>query len=313
MIAKVKVGTNFTKLMKYLVHEREYKNLGDNMGDIEVEDQIEAFKCVSDQNKRLKNKVFHGSLSLPIDESLTSQQWRECADIFMSDMGFSNAPYSIIRHFDKEYEHIHICASRVDYDGNTISDSKSYTRAMESVRRIERLYSLGEVKFEKKDKTNNQKTAQEIHAERRGQKLIKTKIKDAIHASIKQGSGKKLETFVSSVFDQLRKQGIKVVRHKHKNGNVYGLSFEMDGKVFKSSKLGKKYQLKPLFQTMNVAFKRHLLTIEKQQHKKTFNKPNIGLTKSVNQLSNHLKQQSYEAELEEDEITGNRRKRDLGM
>lgn len=266
MIAKVKVGTNFTKLMRYLVHNRDHKNIGDNMGDLNVDQQLDALKCVADQNRRLKNKVFHGSLSLPIGESLTETQWKDCAHQFMSDMGFSNSPYAIVRHYDKEYEHIHLCASRVDYDGKTISDSRSYSRAMDSVRKLEKLYGLQEVLEHENKSKSNKKSTKEIHAERRGHKLIKTKIKEAIDASISNSRGVNRKEFNQNFAKNFKQTGIEIQVHKHKSGDVYGMSFESNGIPFKSSKLGKNYQYTQLNKRLEMAFQMQLsLTINTRQ------------------------------------------------
>ncbi|UXX79782.1 relaxase/mobilization nuclease domain-containing protein [Reichenbachiella carrageenanivorans] len=269
--------------MRYLVHNRDHKNIGDNMGDLLVDQQLDALKCVADQNRRLKNRVFHGSLSLPPGESLTEIQWKDCAHQFMTDMGFSNAPYAIIRHFDKEYEHIHLCGSRVDYDGKTISDSRSYARAMESVRKLEKLYGLQEVLEHETKSKSNKKSTKEIHAERRGYKLIKTKIKEAIDAAISKSRGVNRKEFNLNFAKTFRQTGIEIQVHKHKNGEVYGMSFESNGIPFKSSKLGKNYQYTQLNKRLDLAFQMQLRHAINEKQKNSINE--IDHAKGVNQTS----------------------------
>ncbi|MEP3388741.1 MAG: relaxase/mobilization nuclease domain-containing protein [Reichenbachiella sp.] len=274
--------------MRYLVHNRDHKNIGDNMGDLNVDLQLDALKCVADQNRRLKNRVFHGSLSLPPGESLTEIQWKDCAHQFMSDMGFSNAPYAIIRHFDKEYEHIHLCASRMDYDGKTITDSRSYSKAMDSVRKLEKLYGLQEV-LERESKSNSsKKSTKEIHAERRGHKLIKTEIREAIDASISNSRGVNRKEFNSNFAKTFKQTGIEIQVHKHKNGEVYGMSFELNGIPFKSSKLGKNYQYTQLNKRLETAFQMQLQHAIKEQQKNTINE--LSSAKIGKQNSNQTSQ-----------------------
>ncbi|MCV9387488.1 relaxase/mobilization nuclease domain-containing protein [Reichenbachiella sp. ABR2-5] len=257
----MKSGTDFKGLMNYLTQEdKNHESLGDNMGDLPTDQQLEAMICVSDQNQRLQKKVFHGSLSLPIGERLTNDRWKEVAHDFMDHMGYSDAPYAIIKHNDRDHEHIHIIGSRVSYNGKTVSDSFSYREAVDFARITEVMLGLKEVPSPDWGKGEKNKSSKEIHAERKhakgkGDKLVKTQIKDAVQECLKKTRGSSLKQFTVNFKKELNGRGVKMHFHSHaKSGEVYGLSYQMGDKVFKASQLGKTYQNKQMQESIKKAF-----------------------------------------------------------
>lgn len=59
--------------------------------------------------------VWHNSLRLPDGEHLPTEQWVEVADDYMKRMGFSETHLrAYVLHDDKDGQHIHIVASRID-------------------------------------------------------------------------------------------------------------------------------------------------------------------------------------------------------
>ncbi len=249
MIAKVKTRSNLSGLMSYLTKDtKEWECLGDNMGDIPIDAQLEAMQCVADQNQRLKKNAFHGSISLKPEErnKLSKKDWQTIGHGFMKHMGFEDAPYSLIIHKERAHLHIHCAASRTNYFGDTVSDSMSYIKAMEYMRLMEIEYGLDILETPEMYTGTKAKSSKELHAEKRGEKLVKTKIKDIIDQAILNATGTTYQEYDRDFISMVKKAGIGVRLHKHKSGEVYGMSFDMEGRVFKSSKLGKKYQYKQL-------------------------------------------------------------------
>ncbi len=69
------------------------------------------------------NPVKHFSLSLPLGERLTSDQWEKVAHRYMEEMDYGNCQWVAYRHNDTEKDHIHIAASRIDLDGKLVRES----------------------------------------------------------------------------------------------------------------------------------------------------------------------------------------------
>lgn len=69
--------------------------------------------------------MYHISLDFAHEDApkLTDALMVEIAREYMRRMGITNTQYIVCRHTDREHQHLHIVANRVDNDGNTISDS----------------------------------------------------------------------------------------------------------------------------------------------------------------------------------------------
>jgi hypothetical protein len=66
----------------------------------------------------IKKPVWHNSLRLPAGEKLNDSQWNQIAEDYMMQMGFDDShPRVYVLHDDKEGQHIHIVASRIDLSG----------------------------------------------------------------------------------------------------------------------------------------------------------------------------------------------------
>ena len=80
--------------------------------------------------RKLKNPVYHISLDFAHEDApkLTDELMVEIAREYMRRMGITNTQYIVCRHTDREHQHLHIVANRVDNDGNTISDSNDNVR-----------------------------------------------------------------------------------------------------------------------------------------------------------------------------------------
>lgn len=254
MISDIKKGTYFKGVIEYVekkIEQGKGHYIGDNFNSQDRSDRIGFLTNIASERPNLKKKVFHVSLSLPAGERMSDQQWQKAADHYMKGMGFENAPYCITRHTDTEKDHIHIVASRVDYNGQTISDSLDRQRSMDILREMEILFGLQRVQSKKVKKSLGM-SRQEIHAQRRGEPLEKTKLRKVVEQALEK-------TKDLSEFEKMLPNA-KV--HRYRNGKAYGISFEYQGKAFKGSQLGKGYSLKQIE-----------LRLEKQQeHKRKMEK-----------------------------------------
>lgn len=317
MIVKDGVGSFFNGLMNYLTGpSKNHIMIGDSMGDVSKELQLSILNDAGAQNRRLKKKVFHASISMEHTGKLTQEQWKKIGDGYMNYMGFENAPYAMILHDDKDHQHIHIIGSRVDYDGKTISVWQSHERGMAHMREIEKEYGLQQLDTPDRNRSEKSKTSKEIHAERRGEKLIKTRIKDEIKSALKKARGKTQREFNASFANELSSAGVNFQTHKHDSGHVYGMSYDMNGMIFTASKLGKRFQYKQLNEQLKEAYvlycKEFLSDIKNWPEQLVQKqKPSVGPIDTI--LSSGVKK-SKDDEYDEDEVNSKKkRKRRRGI
>ncbi len=103
-------------------------------GDIRI---YEGRKAMADdiarpsrQRKPVKDPVGHISLDFHPDDApkMTDELMAEVAQEYMRQMGLTNTPYIVVRHFDKAHPHCHIVFSRVDYDGKILTQTTNFKK-----------------------------------------------------------------------------------------------------------------------------------------------------------------------------------------
>lgn len=108
-------------------------------------DQVEILRRMSIDSDKLIKPVFHAMLSLRPGESLTPEQWRTSVRKYMADLGFDETnKYVAVMHQDKDHQHVHIVANRIELDEDfaMVKDSDERSKSMDSVSDIEDLFEL---------------------------------------------------------------------------------------------------------------------------------------------------------------------------
>ncbi|MFW8194406.1 relaxase/mobilization nuclease domain-containing protein, partial [Klebsiella pneumoniae] len=76
---------------------------------------IDEFNTAKKLREDIVKPVWHNSLRLPKDDTLTDYQWSNIADDYMARMGFSETHLKCyVLHDDISGQHIHIIACRID-------------------------------------------------------------------------------------------------------------------------------------------------------------------------------------------------------
>ncbi|MCH2232207.1 MAG: relaxase/mobilization nuclease domain-containing protein, partial [Crocinitomicaceae bacterium] len=113
------------------------------------------FRYYCSINHRVQRVVYHATLSVPEEDKdkLNDDQWGDVGRRFLEKMNFcsdfedmevAQVPYIIVRHHDKDHDHIHIVAGRVRSDGTCVSDSWDYRRGEKAVRELEVEFGLSQ-------------------------------------------------------------------------------------------------------------------------------------------------------------------------
>lgn len=251
---KIKRGKTFNGLISYLLkpdshHKSEPSVVGGNV----IESFAEALSAEFNATKLLRSDVskpvWHNSLRLPAGESLPRQRWKLLADDYMKRMGFSETHLrAYVLHDDKDGQHIHIVASRIDAtSGNLYLGKNENLISTSIIQQLELDYSLTRTKGPEAKacpssaKSKRKKSRNETMLEdRTGEKCPKTIIQEAIDTLITN------QIYEEDFVQQLAAQKIKAIPNRASTGKMNGFSFEYANISFKASQLGKKYSWKNL-------------------------------------------------------------------
>ena len=82
------------------------------------------------RRKPIKDPVGHISLDFhPADKPrMTDELMAAVAQDYMKQMGLTNTPYIVVRHYDKAHPHCHIVFSRVDYNGKILTQTTNFKK-----------------------------------------------------------------------------------------------------------------------------------------------------------------------------------------
>ncbi|MBD2564715.1 MULTISPECIES: relaxase/mobilization nuclease domain-containing protein [Nostoc] len=197
MITKIKANKSFRGTTKYVLEKEKAKIIGGNMYGRSTNELVEQFTLSAHLNPQLKDPCYHLMLSVPKtdrtlnDDELANLSQRHLANVIVlsrlqgdesqvkqpekrisdtklrqlvDDFIETELPaydFFIARHSDKEHDHTHIVASRVNnLDGKSIRTWNNYAHSEHSARLLEREFQLTPVQssWESKQKamTRNQ-------------------------------------------------------------------------------------------------------------------------------------------------------------
>lgn len=236
----LKKRASFAKLVNYVNNPKKARLIDSK--DVRLDDNAAIARSMQGQaddkpGRKLKNPVYHISLDFAHEDTprMTDALMVEIAREYMRRMGIVNTQYIVSRHTDKEHQHLHIVANRVDNDGNTISDRNDAIRNVAVCKALTREYGL----HFSKGKMN-------VKRDRlRGKDKVKYQIYDAIKAALPRCN------CWSDLCDRLAKQGIGVnFKYDRTEGKILGVSFTKNEISFSGSRIDRSmgfYKLDRLF------------------------------------------------------------------
>ncbi len=247
MIQKAQIGRGFRGVLTYVFDESAERGhdrariVDTNMAGETPRELAAEFGVFRRLNPDLTRAVYHCSLRLPAEEWLPQADWREFCRDYLAAMGFGASPYVVVQHAD---DHVHIVASRVQFDGRTVPDSNDRWRSNRVVSGLEERYGLSHARDpERTREPRPQLSRDEIAwAERRGENPPKLVLAARIDAAIARSDGTR-DGFEGAL-DAL---GVTARWNVANTGRIHGASYavrdeagETQG-VFKGSQLGKEY------------------------------------------------------------------------
>ncbi len=252
MIGKISSGQKFQKAIDYIsaIKRQDKKaTLLMHSNGVLCTDNRTMAACLEAYSKKghhnLSSPLKHISLSFHPDDApiMTDRLMARIAKDYMIRMGFIKTEYVVFRHHDTEHPHCHIVLSRVDNDGNVISDSHERQRNIEVCRLLTQKYGL---KMGKKrlrdnrmeDKTGNRQAGTDkIHEADRRRLEFRDKVMQARDCSADWGD----------FYVRLSRMGIRLMfRYNNVSRNLMGVTFKEGKQSYSGKKLDSTLTLSAL-------------------------------------------------------------------
>ena len=223
---KIKRGRSFKKLASYLTdHDR---------GRLIAGHSTKELIATANLRKDIEKPVWHSSLSLTHDETISDEKWIEIAHDYMTELGFDNTfAYQVYLHDKESQQHIHIVASRVSVEKKVYLGQNENLKSTKIVETLEKKYKLVDTSTTKSQDsqdspTDKKLTRNEIEKSlRTGEAPARLIIAQKIEAALVTAKDEK------ALFEEIGKSGVVVTFSK--NGAPL---FTYDNMTFSKTKLG---------------------------------------------------------------------------
>ncbi|MEG4801286.1 relaxase/mobilization nuclease domain-containing protein [Microcoleus sp. ARI1-B5] len=240
MIGKQIKGTGFRGCLNYVLGKKDATLIGGTMCGQTPEELAAEFAIARQLRPNLKVAVFHATLSVASTERLedseeNDQRWLAIAANYMKAMEFDNNQYAVVKHSDTEHDHIHIVASRICLDGGVVDDSWDYYKSQETIRQLERNYSLETVAPSWETDKRAQTTGEHRQLKSKGNKSVRVQLQDLIDEVTQDNPS--MPEFV----ERLQQQAVEVQVTLTGIGLSKGISYNLDGVALSGTQLGKAY------------------------------------------------------------------------
>ena len=243
MKAKISRGGGFRGVLNYVHDKGEAEIVGGNMSGQTPQELAREFGITKKLRPDCKNPVWHCSLTAPKGERLSRRKWHELGADFMIEMGMdpANFLYSVARHSDTEYDHVHLVASRIGLDGQLWHGQWEAMTAISATQKLEQRHGLiltpgldlG-VKKECKSLTHGELNMA-IRTEMKPPRMV---CQEAIDAVLQDAGVMSAPEFI----ERLEALGVRAVPSVASTGTMNGFSFEAEGVAFSGSKLGESFK-----------------------------------------------------------------------
>ena len=253
MIGKQIKGTGFRGCLNYVLGKKDAALIGGTMCGQTPEELAAEFAIARQLRPNLKVAVFHATLSVDSTEKLedseeNDQRWLAIAANYMKAMEFDNNQYAVVKHSDTEHDHIHIVASRICLDGGVVDDSWDYYKSQETIRQLERNYSLETVTPSWETDKRAQTTGEHRQLKSKGNKSVRVQLQDLIDEVTQDNPS--MPEFV----ERLQQQSVEVQVTQTGIGFIKGIPYNLDGVALSGTQLGKAYTFSGLQKHRGVSY-----------------------------------------------------------
>ena len=251
MIAKVIRARGFKGVCEYVFNHGAPELLGGNIAGHDAETAVKDLNAVRSLRREILKPCLHIPLSLPVEDTLTPEQWIETAEKYLFRMGINteNHQWMLVRHSDKAHEHAHLVINKIGLDGVLYDDRNTAYRSIDACRNLEKTlpYLRDCADRYGNDFSCPRATVPEIkRQEATGEDPTRLLIAGHIRTLITEAEEQRRMLTVQEFCGRLRMMGIEVFPNIASTGTMNGFSFryshDLSGISYKGSSIKAKWK-----------------------------------------------------------------------
>jgi hypothetical protein len=199
--------------------------------------------------------VYHSVLSFPPGERVGDERLMELGERYLEKIGMVNTQYVFVKHTDTDHLHVHILANKVNNDGEPIGKGFIIERGIEAARELTEEYGLRPEEGKRLDQTHRE-VLHEPDAKR-------YRIYEAIRDELPGCQG------LEDLEKALLMKGIGVrYRYDAETGERQGISFRVENRSFKGSRVDPAFSLSGLERTLKLQQELRLVEVQRLEELK---------------------------------------------
>ena len=238
MIAKIIEGRSFGGCVGYALKKDSEIIHAVGLRTDSAKTIIQDFNFQRMLNPRLGKAVGHIILSWNTEDKnkLNNDIMVSSAKRYLSKMGIRDTQCLMVRHFDRQHDHIHIIFNRVNDHGKTISNSNGRYKSFKACKELNAMYGFKQ--SEGKQNVNRGRL--------KGNDRTRYQIYDTVKAGIRNSKNwNELQSF-------LHYRAVEM-QFKYRSGSdeVQGILFSKDGQVFRGSAIDRSLSYGQIDKALN--------------------------------------------------------------
>jgi Relaxase/Mobilisation nuclease domain len=248
VIGKIIKGKSFSGLFRYLLKEDKGAEIicsgafGETCDELAME-----FELICSLNPRVEIKATHLSLAFAEEDGQVPIETKvRIGQRVIEELGYSNSSYVLIDHGRKDpghlhehnHDHCHLVLSNVDRDGKRVDVWRNYPRLEKILREIEKEEGLRQIpsSWELKGKSapsygQRRRFDREVEEGKEAALPVSDRLQAAINAAAEESRS------VGELAQRLAHQDIETRLNITRNGEIRGISYQMEGVKFQGSQL----------------------------------------------------------------------------
>jgi hypothetical protein len=233
MLGKVILtGKSFVETCAYLCKEQSRAQVLKAEGVRKHDFRLMAMDFEA-QHRRMETKekpVFHAVLSFRPGEVIGDKMLVELGEKYIERMGLADTQYAFVKHTDRSHLHVHVLANRVDNHGKPTAKGLIVERSIKVAGELTKEYGL-QANEGKRLAITNMEAMHEPDVKR-------YRIYEAIREVLPRCRG------IDELEKALLERGVETRwRVDERTGERQGVSFRLENRSFKGSRVDKEYSL----------------------------------------------------------------------
>lgn len=238
MIAKIIEGRSFSGCVGYTLKKDSEIIHAVGLRTDSATTIVQDFNFQRMLNPRLGKAVGHIILSWNTEDKnkLNNDIMVSSAKRYLSKMGIRDTQRLMVRHFDRQHDHIHVIYNRVNDYGKTISNSNGRYKSFKACKELNAMYGFKQ--SEGKQNVNRGRL--------KGSDRTKYQIYDTVKAGIRNSKN------WTELQNYIRYKGVEM-QFKYRSGSeeIEGISFSKDGQVFRGSAIDRSLSFGQIDKALN--------------------------------------------------------------